>query len=168
MVDSLDPAYRPLIFFSDSELIGQYQEFPPPNNMNRKLRSIANIERIGLFSPQSTGPRVQPGPFSGPLIGPSSVLSSLDINQEKFQHRHHSPSNSVQVNNEFGGGDDKYHNENSQQKQHNNQFQYQKMSQEHENIGSTSFQQPSHHQFNLIDVPGAPRAFMVPPSTDGY
>lgn len=40
--------------------MGQFQDFPPPNNINRKLRSIANIERIGLFSPQ-TGARVESG-----------------------------------------------------------------------------------------------------------
>lgn len=41
-----------MLFHSDGDSIGQSQEFPPPNNMNRKMRSIANIERIGLFAPQ--------------------------------------------------------------------------------------------------------------------
>ncbi|KAK9448816.1 RNA recognition motif 2-domain-containing protein [Limtongia smithiae] len=42
-----DEAYRPKIFFSDGPLKGQEEDFPPPNNLNRKLRSIASIQQIG-------------------------------------------------------------------------------------------------------------------------
>lgn len=45
----IDPAYRPLVFHSDGEKVGKIQEFPGPNNMNRKMRSIANIQRIGKY-----------------------------------------------------------------------------------------------------------------------
>lgn len=42
-----DPAYRPLVFYSEGPKVGQVQEFPAPNNMNQKMRSVANIQRVG-------------------------------------------------------------------------------------------------------------------------
>ncbi|KAK9244251.1 RNA recognition motif 2-domain-containing protein [Lipomyces tetrasporus] len=42
-----DSAYRPKIYYSDGPSKGQEEEFPPPNNMNRKLRSLASIQQIG-------------------------------------------------------------------------------------------------------------------------
>ncbi|KAK9478873.1 RNA recognition motif 2-domain-containing protein [Lipomyces japonicus] len=48
-----DAAYRPKIYYSDGPLKGHEEEFPPPNNMNRKLRSLASIQQIGLFPPGS-------------------------------------------------------------------------------------------------------------------
>ncbi|KAK9453693.1 RNA recognition motif 2-domain-containing protein [Dipodascopsis uninucleata] len=44
-----DAAYRPKIYYSDGPLKGQEEEFPPPNNMNRKLRSLASIQQIGMM-----------------------------------------------------------------------------------------------------------------------
>ncbi|CAN6617628.1 hypothetical protein TRVA0_007S00584 [Trichomonascus vanleenenianus] len=49
-----NPAYRPKVFHSEGDNIGQEQEFPPPNNMNRKLRSLVSVQRIGLFPPQDS------------------------------------------------------------------------------------------------------------------
>ncbi|KAK9463354.1 RNA recognition motif 2-domain-containing protein [Lipomyces oligophaga] len=50
-----DEAYRPKIYYSDGPRKGEEEEFPPPNNLNRKLRSIASIQQIGLFPPGSNG-----------------------------------------------------------------------------------------------------------------
>lgn len=47
-----DPAYRPKVFHTDGEKIGQEQNFPSPNNINRKLRSLVSVQRVGLFPPQ--------------------------------------------------------------------------------------------------------------------
>lgn len=92
---NLDCAYRPLIFHSDGEFVGQYQEFPPPNNINRKLRSIANIERIGLFSPQ-IGLQGQAKRYSGtdPLFGSAELDTRLDGTPT-----HHSPEYVGEENN---------------------------------------------------------------------
>lgn len=49
--NKIDPDYRPLLFHSEGENVGEQQEFPAPNNMNRKMRSVANIQRVGLFNP---------------------------------------------------------------------------------------------------------------------
>ncbi|KAK7205948.1 RNA recognition motif 2-domain-containing protein [Myxozyma melibiosi] len=43
-----DAAYRPKIYYSDGPHKGEEEEFPPPNNLNRKLRSIASIQQIGI------------------------------------------------------------------------------------------------------------------------
>ncbi|KAK9468962.1 RNA recognition motif 2-domain-containing protein [Lipomyces arxii] len=40
-------AYRPKIYHSDGPRKGEPEEFPQPNNMNRKLRSLASIQQIG-------------------------------------------------------------------------------------------------------------------------
>ncbi|KAK9475014.1 RNA recognition motif 2-domain-containing protein [Dipodascopsis tothii] len=48
-----EPAYRPKIFYSDGPSKGEEEEFPPPNNLNRKLRSLASIQQNGLFPPGS-------------------------------------------------------------------------------------------------------------------
>jgi hypothetical protein len=50
----LDAAYRPKIYYSDGPLKGQEEDFPPPNNMNRKLRSLASIQQIGKLCMQLT------------------------------------------------------------------------------------------------------------------
>jgi hypothetical protein len=42
-----DPAYRPKVYYSEGEKIGQEEGFPPPNNINRKLRSIVSVQRVG-------------------------------------------------------------------------------------------------------------------------
>lgn len=51
-----DPAYRPKVFHSDGPKLGQEQEFPGPNNINRKLRSLVSVQRVGLFPPQESRP----------------------------------------------------------------------------------------------------------------
>lgn len=48
-----NPAYRPRVFYSEGDKVGQEQDFPAPNNINRKLRSIVSVQRVGLFPPQS-------------------------------------------------------------------------------------------------------------------
>ncbi|KAG5370241.1 Meiosis protein [Yarrowia sp. C11] len=42
-------SYRPLLFHTDGPLAGQPQEFPAPNSINRKMRSIANLRQIGIL-----------------------------------------------------------------------------------------------------------------------
>jgi len=42
-----NPDYRPLLFKSFGSDRGKQQPFPEPNNMGRKMRSVANAQQIG-------------------------------------------------------------------------------------------------------------------------
>jgi len=49
-----NPAFRPKIFHTENDLRGVEMEFPKPNNLNRKLRSITAAHQMGLFKPKLT------------------------------------------------------------------------------------------------------------------
>ncbi|RPA86148.1 hypothetical protein BJ508DRAFT_372923 [Ascobolus immersus RN42] len=47
--------FRPKIYGSTPEDRGKELPFPPPNNLNRKLRSVNAAQHIGLFAPKGPG-----------------------------------------------------------------------------------------------------------------
>jgi len=49
-----NPCFRPTVYHSEMDRRGEEMEFPLPNNLNRKLRSITAAHQIGLFKPKLT------------------------------------------------------------------------------------------------------------------
>lgn len=81
-------------------MVGLPQEFPAPNNMNRKLRSIANIERIGLFSPHDCKEFEKPESTILPNITDDtespSVYHSLENTQSNYKYREEIQDNNME------------------------------------------------------------------------
>ncbi|KAK6362056.1 hypothetical protein TWF730_005755 [Orbilia blumenaviensis] len=60
--------FRPRAFHSIGENFGLDMEFPPPNNLNRKLRSVTAAEHSGLYNPRHRNNGYgynSPGRFNG-------------------------------------------------------------------------------------------------------
>ncbi|KAK6506937.1 hypothetical protein TWF481_005395 [Arthrobotrys musiformis] len=59
--------FRPRAFHSTGESFGLDMVFPPPNNLNRKLRSVTAAEHSGLYNPRSRNGYngYQPARFGG-------------------------------------------------------------------------------------------------------
>ncbi|EPS45687.1 hypothetical protein H072_325 [Dactylellina haptotyla CBS 200.50] len=49
------PDFRPLVFFPCGENAGLPMDFPSPNNLPRKLRSVTAAENSGLYNPRPRG-----------------------------------------------------------------------------------------------------------------